>query len=405
MPELPQLDPLEQRVLGSLLEKEVTVPTTYPLSLNALRTACNQTSSRDPVSDYDELLIEQTARGLKDRELIRIVWSDTGRRTLKYHQTLAERLDAGCRRAGTPHSAAAARCPGARTSSGRAPTGCTRSPDAARSKPACSGWRSGPHALVRELERRAGQHDNRWVHLLGPVDTGEATQPTQPAVDRDVVLAEGTRARDERIRRSYNAVASSYADHLFNELTQLPFESWLLRRVVDLAQGHPVIEVGCGTGHVTDFLAGEGADAMGLDLAPGMIEVARSRYPERRFEVGDLNLLVRPVNDAGWGAVLAWYSLVHAAASELPTSIAALSRPLRPGGWLVVALHAGAEVRHLDQWWDIDVELDFVLHDPVDVRAAAEAAGLVDLEWYHRGPLTAREETTERYYLLARKPD
>ena len=52
--DLPVLDAVEQRILGSLLEKQATVPATYPLTLNALRTACNQTSSRDPVVDYDE---------------------------------------------------------------------------------------------------------------------------------------------------------------------------------------------------------------------------------------------------------------------------------------------------------------------------------------------------------------
>jgi len=88
--ELPVLGPEEQRILGSLLEKQVTVPASYPLTANALRTACNQTSSRDPVVDYDERTVERVARELKDRGLLRIVWADTGRRTLKYHQVLDE---------------------------------------------------------------------------------------------------------------------------------------------------------------------------------------------------------------------------------------------------------------------------------------------------------------------------
>ena len=88
MTDLPELTPEEQRVLGSLLEKQTTVPASYPLSGNALRTACNQTSSREPVTDYDERTVEQTARALKERGLVRIVWAETGRRTLKYHQVL-----------------------------------------------------------------------------------------------------------------------------------------------------------------------------------------------------------------------------------------------------------------------------------------------------------------------------
>jgi uncharacterized protein YceH (UPF0502 family) len=71
------LEPVEQRILGSLLEKQVTVPASYPLTLSSLRTACNQTSSREPVMELDERTVELTARALKDRGLLRIVWSAT----------------------------------------------------------------------------------------------------------------------------------------------------------------------------------------------------------------------------------------------------------------------------------------------------------------------------------------
>src|SRR6476661_10408712 len=91
--DLPVLEPDAQRILGSLLEKQATVPASYPLTANALRTACNQTSNREPVVEYDEQVVAHTARALKERGLLRIVWSDTGRRTLKYHQTLDERLE------------------------------------------------------------------------------------------------------------------------------------------------------------------------------------------------------------------------------------------------------------------------------------------------------------------------
>ena len=92
MTELPVLDPDDQRILGSLLEKQTTVPASYPLTANALRAACNQTSNRDPVVDFDQQAVERAARALKERGLLRIVWSDTGRRTLKYHQVLDEQL-------------------------------------------------------------------------------------------------------------------------------------------------------------------------------------------------------------------------------------------------------------------------------------------------------------------------
>ena len=113
---------------------------------------------------------------------------------------------------------------------------------------------------------------------------------------------------------------------------------------------------------------------------------------------------MRPTTYDGWGAVLAWYSLIHLAASELPDALDALVRPLRPGGWLVLALHVGDKVLAPRSWFGLDIDLDFVLHEPAAIVTLVSAAGLTDLEWYHRGPATWRGKTTERFYLLARKP-
>ena len=71
MAPLPLLEPAEQRVLGALLEKQVTVATRYPLTVTALRTACNQSTSRDPVVEYDDQRVESTARALRGRGLVR----------------------------------------------------------------------------------------------------------------------------------------------------------------------------------------------------------------------------------------------------------------------------------------------------------------------------------------------
>jgi SAM-dependent methyltransferase len=142
----------------------------------------------------------------------------------------------------------------------------------------------------------------------------------------------------------------------------------------------------------------------GIDASPAMVSEARRRFPDRTFAVGDVRRLTRPATSSGWAAVVAWYSLIHLAASELPGAVAALARPLAPGGWLVLGLHAGAEVRHLDEWFGHQVDLDVVLHDPAYVVGVVEAAGLQDVEWYLRGPLTTRDETTQRLYVIGRKP-
>jgi SAM-dependent methyltransferase len=218
------------------------------------------------------------------------------------------------------------------------------------------------------------------------------------------VLAEGAAARDERVRASYDAVAGGYAEQIVDELDHLPFERWLLDRVAAHADGGPVVEVGCGPGHVTAYLAEAGADATGLDLSPAMVQEARRRFPDGVYQVGDLRRLIRPTSAPGWSAVLAWYSLVHLAASELPEALAALTRPLVAGGWLVVALSAGSEVRHRDEWFGTPVDLDFVRHEPAEIVGLVEAAGLANVEWYHRGPIAGRGETTQRLYVVGRKP-
>jgi uncharacterized protein YceH (UPF0502 family) len=404
LPDLPVLDAVEQRVLGSLLEKQTTVPTTYPLTLNALRAACNQTSSRDPVMDLEARVVETTARTLRDRGLLRIVWADSGRRILKYHQTLDQALDLAAdeRALATVLLLRGAQAPGElRSRTERLHSFADR--DAVEACLHRLSTRARP--LVRELERRPGQQDHRWVHLLGTfTEPAAGAFANEPAIDREHPLADGAAARDQRVRSTYATVAENYAAMLATELDNLPFERWLLDRVAAEAGTRPVVDAGCGPGHVTAYLATAGADARGIDLTPQMVDQARVRFPGLRFDVADLTQLIRPQDAEGWGAVLGWYSLIHLAGSEFRDGVAALARPLAPGGVLVLAVHAGREVRRLTSWFEHDVELDFVLHEPADVVTAVTAAGLHNVEWYLRGPVAARQETTDRLYVLARRP-
>jgi uncharacterized protein YceH (UPF0502 family) len=397
-----ELDAVDQRVLGSLLEKQRTVPASYPLTLNSLRTACNQSNSRDPVSDYDEPTLQAAVKSLKERGLLRIVWADRGPRTLKYHQVLDERLSLQPdeRALMTVLLLRGPQAPGElRTRTERLHSFADREAvEAVLQRLAAL-----PTPLVRELERRPGQHDNRWMHLLGPAPAEAAPTTEAPGIDRESVLAAGRTARDAKVVTTYDAVAADYADWLDAELTAKPLDRWILDRVAALAGQGPVVDVGTGPGQVAAYLASAGATVTGVDVSPGMVEEARRRHPGLTFAVGDLTSLLRPPSAPGWSAVTAWYALVHLAGSELGPAVSSMARVLAPGGWLALALHAGAEVRHVEEWWEHDVDVDFVLHDPADVLAAVRAAGLVDVEWYLRGPYEDAEVETERLYVLARR--
>jgi uncharacterized protein len=85
------LDAVEVRVLGCLIEKQRTTPDTYPLSLNALRLACNQATNREPVVDYDEATIRAAIDRLSRRGWVRLA-SGPGSRVAKYRHLLDEAL-------------------------------------------------------------------------------------------------------------------------------------------------------------------------------------------------------------------------------------------------------------------------------------------------------------------------
>jgi ubiquinone/menaquinone biosynthesis C-methylase UbiE len=143
-------------------------------------------------------------------------------------------------------------------------------------------------------------------------------------------------------RTSYDTVAVSYADQLRDALadrTYLRAALGVFAERVRGAGGGPVADVGCGPGHVTAHLNELGVDAFGIDLSPGMIDVARRDHPGLRFEVGSMTEL--PLGDASVAGLLAWWSLIHIPDDEVPTVFAHFHRVLRPGGPLQLGFHVG----------------------------------------------------------------
>src|ERR1700735_3295000 len=155
-------------------------------------------------------------------------------------------------------------------------------------------------------------------------------------------------------RRSYDAVAGPYADGLRDDLSGKPLDRALLAALLEQRPaGTPVGDLGCGPGHITGWLAAQdlamqGAAAVGIDLSPGMIEVARREQPRAEFRVGDL--LSLPAADGEFGAVIAFYSVIHLNPGELPAALAEMYRVLRPGGLVLLTFHVGTEWGPLHPW-------------------------------------------------------
>ncbi|MDQ4133381.1 MAG: YceH family protein [Actinomycetota bacterium] len=88
-----ELDSEEVRVAGCLVEKQLTTPQQYPLTLNALIAACNQSSNRWPVTDYDEHTVQSALDRLKAKGLVRFVYPSHGRSVTRYKHVLDEALE------------------------------------------------------------------------------------------------------------------------------------------------------------------------------------------------------------------------------------------------------------------------------------------------------------------------
>jgi SAM-dependent methyltransferase len=143
-------------------------------------------------------------------------------------------------------------------------------------------------------------------------------------------------------RTSYDTVAESYADFVSDALEKQPYMRAALTLLAAQAGG-PVVDVGCGPGQFTGYLASLGAEASGIDLSPAMVDLARSAHPGLRFEVGSMTDLALP--DASVAGVLAFWSLIHVPDDEVPVALGHFRRVLRPGGLLVIGYHVGAGTR------------------------------------------------------------
>lgn len=170
-----ELTAAEIRVLGSLIEKQRTTPEQYPLSLNSLRLACNQSTNRDPVVDYDEQTIRDALHRLERRGMTRLA-SGRGSRAIKHRHLLVEAL---------PMSDAeqALMCVlmlrGSQTPGELKQRSERLHPFAGLEQVHETLTALIGRGLVRRLERRPGQKEERYEQLLGEATVEGLSQVAQ----------------------------------------------------------------------------------------------------------------------------------------------------------------------------------------------------------------------------------
>lgn len=208
-------------------------------------------------------------------------------------------------------------------------------------------------------------------------------------------------AMSERVQDSYDAAAAAYADALGDELDGKPLDRHLLNRFAEALRDRGLVaDLGCGPGHIARYLHERSVAMIGIDLSPAMIAVATARNPEIEFRTGDMRALV--FDDGSVAGIVAFYSIIHFDAAELPSIFREMRRVLAPDGLALVAFHLGTEIVHRDDLFGVPVSLDFRFHERATVVAALRDAGFAVIEEVEREPYAGPEFPSRRCYLLAR---
>jgi len=205
------------------------------------------------------------------------------------------------------------------------------------------------------------------------------------------------------LKTSYDEVAEGYAETYFHELDGKPIDRGLLDRFATEVKGRgPVCDLGCGPAQIARYLAERGVDALGLDLSPRMVRVARRLNPELEILEGDMVSL--PFAGASLAGIVAFYSLIHVPPKDHQILFHEVRRVLQPGGLFLFSFHTGDGVRHLDVLEGSPASADFHFFRVPQMELSVAAAGLDPMETLERPPYPDIEYQSQRGYILAQRP-
>ncbi|MBV9999443.1 MAG: YceH family protein [Verrucomicrobia bacterium] len=191
-----QLTPVETRILGCLLEKERITPESYPMTLNALVAACNQSTNREPVVGYDERTVEQGIDSLRQKQLAMIVHT-AGARVPKYRHRMPDQYELSTQETALlcilmlrgPQTPGELRSRAERLGGPAA---------LSEVEALLEGLARGDAPLVQSLPPRPGQKERRYVQLLsGPFQAAEV-EPSRPVHSPPVPVAPGAPLEADR---------------------------------------------------------------------------------------------------------------------------------------------------------------------------------------------------------------
>ena len=206
----------------------------------------------------------------------------------------------------------------------------------------------------------------------------------------------------QETQASYDLVAVEYGERFKDEMDDKPFDRDCLNRLArEVGDLGPICDIGCGPGQIARYLHRQGAKTLGVDLSANMVAVAQRLNPEIHFHQGDM--LSLPDGDHSWGGIAAFYCILHIPREQIVDALHELKRVLKPGGILLITFHIGTETKHLDDWWEKPVNLDFAFYLPAEMEAWLHEADFELEETLLREPNAKVEAATQRAYIFAKK--
>lgn len=203
----------------------------------------------------------------------------------------------------------------------------------------------------------------------------------------------------DALRSTYDAVASKYETRFLDELEGKPRDRELLERFA-ASVGDPVVEIGCGPGHIGAFVRARGRRVVGLDLSEAMARLAGSRLDAAL--TADMRGL--PLASGQVGGLLAFYSIIHLPRTEVGGALEEFHRVLRPGGRVLLSAHEGEGQFEREEFLDEQVPFVATFFELDELVASTTAAGF-EVTIAERRPSYETESGTVRLYVEAERRD
>jgi ubiquinone/menaquinone biosynthesis C-methylase UbiE len=199
------------------------------------------------------------------------------------------------------------------------------------------------------------------------------------------------------VRHTYEELADGYAGRFGDDLEQSDVDRAVLDKAVALLERSArFIDLGCGPGQVASYLLRRGYQAVGVDLTPAMLSVARQLMPHLALVNG--NVLQLPLRDGGVDGAVMWFSLHNLPRSLLGQALGEVRRVLRREGVFVMATHAGTGEETVEHDWHGSTEqVVITYYESDELRSAFDRHGLKIVDVRSRPPLEHEHAVTKLF--------